>query len=250
MRVAARREAFVEEWQEACRIPSVSRDIAEATRMADWVERRLRTTFDRVQRVEVDGYAPTLIATLDGTRDERLLIYTHYDVQPAGDEELWRSPPFAAEVVDGAVVARGTCDDKADITARLQALDLWLGALGGPPPYTIVWLCEGAEEVGSPGSRRATRRPPRRAALRLVPVGELHPRRRRAAGGCVRLPRDRATRAVAAHDDGRPARRLRAGLPVGAARALARARVARRCAGQRADRRLRRRDHRVHGCRA
>jgi acetylornithine deacetylase/succinyl-diaminopimelate desuccinylase-like protein len=150
-RVSARGEAFVEEWREACRIPSVSHDIVEATRMADWVERRLRTTFDRVERVEVEGYAPTLIATLDGTTDRRLLIYTHYDVQPAGDEDSWRSPPFAAEVVDGAVVARGTCDDKADITARLQALDLWLESLDGPPPYTIVWLCEGAEEIGSPG---------------------------------------------------------------------------------------------------
>jgi acetylornithine deacetylase/succinyl-diaminopimelate desuccinylase-like protein len=149
--VAARRDVFVEEWREACRIPSVSADVVEATRMADWVERRLLTTFDRVQRVEVEGHAPTLIATLDGTTDRRLLIYTHYDVQPAGDEGLWRSPPFAAEVVDGAVVARGTCDDKADITARLQALDLWLEVLDGRPPYTIVWVCEGAEEVGSPG---------------------------------------------------------------------------------------------------
>lgn len=150
-RVAAHRVAFVEEWQEACRIPSVSGDVVEATRMADWVERRLRGTFDRVQRVEVPGYAPTLIATLDGTSDRRLLVYTHHDVQPAGDGSLWSSPPFAAEIVGGSVVARGCCDDKADITARLQALDLWLETLGGRPPYTIVWLCEGAEEVGSPG---------------------------------------------------------------------------------------------------
>jgi acetylornithine deacetylase/succinyl-diaminopimelate desuccinylase-like protein len=144
-------EAFVEEWREACRIPSVSGDVAAATLMADWVEGRLGRTFDRVRRVDVPGYAPTLIATLDGVSPQRLLVYTHYDVQPAGDEALWSSPPFAAEIVDGSVVARGTCDDKADITARLQALDLWLEGSGGTPPYTIVWLCEGAEEVGSPG---------------------------------------------------------------------------------------------------
>jgi acetylornithine deacetylase/succinyl-diaminopimelate desuccinylase-like protein len=150
-RVAARSDAFVQEWQEACRIPSVSGDVAETTRMAEWLEERLRGTFDRVQRVDVDGYAPTLIATLDGTSERRLLIYTHHDVQPAGEGDLWSSPPFAAEIVGGSVVARGCCDDKADITARLQALDLWLEDLGGPPPYTIVWISEGAEEVGSPG---------------------------------------------------------------------------------------------------
>jgi acetylornithine deacetylase/succinyl-diaminopimelate desuccinylase-like protein len=144
-------DALVEEWREACRIPSVSGDVPAATQMADWVERRLERTFDRVRRVEVPGYAPTLVATLEGESPRRLLVYTHYDVQPAGDEALWSSPPFAAEIVAGAVVARGTCDDKADITARLQALDRWVADCGGRPPYTIVWLCEGAEEVGSPG---------------------------------------------------------------------------------------------------
>ena len=149
-RVAARSDAFVQEWREACRIPSVSGGITETTRMAGWLEERLGGTFDRVQRVDVDGYAPTLIGTLDGTSERRLLIYTHHDVQPAASRP-WSSPPFAAEIVGESVVARGCCDDKADITARLQALDLWLEDLGGRPPYTIVWLSEGAEEVGSPG---------------------------------------------------------------------------------------------------
>jgi acetylornithine deacetylase/succinyl-diaminopimelate desuccinylase-like protein len=80
-----------------------------------------------------------------------LLIYTHYDVVPAGDPAAWDSDPFAAEVRDGAVYARGTCDDKADITARLQAIDYWLDAHGGRPPLTLLWICEGAEEIGSPG---------------------------------------------------------------------------------------------------
>jgi acetylornithine deacetylase/succinyl-diaminopimelate desuccinylase-like protein len=147
----ARGDAFVDEWRDACRIPSVTDDLGALDAMADWVQTRLERLFDRVERVPVPGQGPALIAILEGTRRGRLLVYTHYDVQPAGDLALWSSGPFDAELVDGAVVARGTCDDKADITARLQALELWLDDLGGPPPYTIVWLCEGAEEIGSPG---------------------------------------------------------------------------------------------------
>jgi acetylornithine deacetylase/succinyl-diaminopimelate desuccinylase-like protein len=142
---------LVDEWRELCRFASVTDDVEEATRAADWLEERLKRSFDRVRRVEVKGYGPALIATLDGQSNGRLLVYTHYDVQPAGAEQLWSAPPFAAEVLDDHVIARGCCDDKADITARLQALDIWREATDGRPPYTIVWLCEGAEEVGSPG---------------------------------------------------------------------------------------------------
>jgi acetylornithine deacetylase/succinyl-diaminopimelate desuccinylase-like protein len=151
-RVAADRDRLVEEWRDSCRIPSVSGDVAASTRMADWIEERLRDVFDTTRRVEIQGYGPTLIATLAGHSPRRLLLYSHYDVKPAEDAAVWISPPFAAEIVDDTVVARGTCDDKADITARLQALRLWRETWqDGKPPYTLVWLCEGAEEVGSPG---------------------------------------------------------------------------------------------------
>jgi acetylornithine deacetylase/succinyl-diaminopimelate desuccinylase-like protein len=156
--IDANRDRLVGEWREACRIPSVSSDLDAATRMADWVEPRLERLFDSVSRVDVAGHAPALLATLAGSGEKRLLVYTHYDVQPAGDGGAWSSPPFAAELSDGAVVARGSCDDKADITARLQALEHWLESLSGPPPFTIVWLCEGAEEVGSPGLEELLRR--------------------------------------------------------------------------------------------
>lgn len=143
---------LVEEWRECCRIPSVSADGATATAdMADWLERRLGTTMDRVERIPVPGHGPVLLGELDGTGPGRLLVYTHYDVQPSGPLDAWSSPPFAAEIRDGALVARGCCDDKSDVTARLQAIDAWLEHLGGPPPYSLVWLCEGAEEIGSPG---------------------------------------------------------------------------------------------------
>lgn len=119
--------------------------------MAEWLERRLARTFDQVERIPVAGHGPVLLAELRGSGPGRLLIYTHYDVQPSGPEDRWSVPPFDGVVRDGELIVRGCCDDKADVTSRLQAIDAWLARLDGPPPYSIVWLCEGAEEIGSPG---------------------------------------------------------------------------------------------------
>lgn len=154
--VERERARFVEEWRDLCRIPSVSGEREPIERAADWIERRLTPLFDEVRRIELPGYGPLLVATLNGTGPGRLLLYTHYDVQPAGDPAAWTSPPFAAELRDGAMYARGACDDKADVTARIQALEAWRAALGGErPPYTIVFLSDPAEEIGSPGLAEA-----------------------------------------------------------------------------------------------
>jgi acetylornithine deacetylase/succinyl-diaminopimelate desuccinylase-like protein len=151
---------LVEEWREACRIPSVTGSGSPAlAQMADWVAGRVQRRFDRVVVEPVDGQPPVVLGELRGNGPGRLLVYSHYDVQPPGDRAAWSVDPFAAELRDGAVYARGTCDDKADVTARLQALELWLESLDGdPPPFTVLWVCEGAEEVGSPGLGQALAR--------------------------------------------------------------------------------------------
>lgn len=153
-------DRLVAEWREACRIPSVADSGSPAlAEMADWVAARLRRRFDRVELEPVDGQPPVVLGELTGNGPGRLLVYSHYDVQPPGDGAQWTSDPFGAELRDGAVYARGTCDDKADVTARLQALDIWLDGLdGGRPPFTVLWVCEGAEEVGSPGLEEALAR--------------------------------------------------------------------------------------------
>lgn len=150
--IHAARDSLVEEWREACRIPSVTAGDAEPLeRMAAWVVGRMEGLFDRIEVDEAGDRPPVVLGELTGTGPERVLVYSHYDVQPPGDLGAWSVDPFAAEVRDGRVYARGTCDDKADVTARLQALRLWLEQRGGPPPFTLLWICEGAEEVGSPG---------------------------------------------------------------------------------------------------
>lgn len=153
--IADRSTRFVEEWRALCRIPSVSGARAAIDEAAGWIEARLQPVFGRVRRIDIPGQGPLLVAELAGTGPERLLLYTHYDVQPPGDPAAWTSSPFAAEIRDGAMYARGACDDKADVTARIQALEAWLASLDGPPPFTVVYISDPAEEIGSPGLAEA-----------------------------------------------------------------------------------------------
>jgi acetylornithine deacetylase/succinyl-diaminopimelate desuccinylase-like protein len=149
--IAVNAELLVEEWRAACRIPSVSGEREPIEEMAAWVEARVARRFDRVVVERTPEGVPIVLGELRGSGPGRLVVYSHYDVVPVGDPAAWESDPFGADLRDGAVYARGTCDDKADVTARLQAIDLWLDAHDGAPPLTLLWVCEGAEEVGSPG---------------------------------------------------------------------------------------------------
>jgi len=76
-----------------------------------------------------------------------VLLYAHYDVQPAGDEADWLADPFTAVERDGRVYGRGAADDKAGIVVHYGALR----ALEGRPTVGLTVVIEGAEERGSPG---------------------------------------------------------------------------------------------------
>ena len=138
---------FVEELKELCSFPSISNHGRDAVQPArDWIAARLSKFTDRVETIEGGGL-PALYAEVKGSGRRKLLLYEHYDVQPVDPVELWSSPPFEPAERDGRIVARGVADDKADVMARIHALET-LKQLG-EVPVTLRFLIEGEEEIGS-----------------------------------------------------------------------------------------------------
>jgi cysteinylglycine-S-conjugate dipeptidase len=84
-----------------------------------------------------------------------VLLYSHYDVVPVGEESKWESPPFEAGERDGAIYGRGTADTKSNILMHVGALRAW----DGRPPVGIKVVIEGMEEVGSAFSSFPPSRP-------------------------------------------------------------------------------------------
>jgi acetylornithine deacetylase/succinyl-diaminopimelate desuccinylase-like protein len=82
-----------------------------------------------------------------------VLIYGHYDVQPAEPLDLWTSPPFEPDLRDGRIYARGATDDKGQLFLHVKALEAHLAARG-ELPVNVVLLAEGEEEIGSVHLRR------------------------------------------------------------------------------------------------
>ena len=138
---------FVDDLMELCTFPSISNHGLDAVKPArDWVAGRLARFTDRVETMEAGGM-PALYAEVPGAGKRKLLLYEHYDVQPVDPLDLWDSQPFEPVQKDGKLYARGVADDKADVMARIHALET-LKSLG-EIPVTLRFFVEGEEEIGS-----------------------------------------------------------------------------------------------------
>jgi acetylornithine deacetylase/succinyl-diaminopimelate desuccinylase-like protein len=132
-----------------CRQPSIAAQHRGMDETADLVKSLLVGAGFNTQRLRVKGAPPAIYGEQRGSSPYTLLLYNHYDVQPAEPLELWHSPPFEPTVRDGKLYARGVSDNKGEIAARLAAIRALRGS-GGELPITIRWIIEGEEEVGSP----------------------------------------------------------------------------------------------------
>ena len=137
---------------EFLRIPSVSarREHRDDCRVAaQWLSDKLTTAGFTSSLEETPGH-PIVLAEWHGAGPDAptLLVYGHYDVQPAEPLELWTSPAFEPEVRDGRIYARGSVDDKGQLYLHVKALQAHL-VVRGTLPVNVIVLAEGEEEVGS-----------------------------------------------------------------------------------------------------
>src|SRR5690554_655412 len=155
--VQKNKERFINELVDLLKIPSVSADSAysqDVLNTADKVKEFLeKAGCDTVEICETPGYP---IVYGEKIVDENLpivLVYGHYDVQPADPVELWDSPPFEPVIKkteihpEGAIFARGACDDKGQVFMHIKALELMMQT--NTLPCNVKFMIEGEEEVGS-----------------------------------------------------------------------------------------------------
>ncbi|QCX75912.1 Succinyl-diaminopimelate desuccinylase [Streptomyces sp. YIM 121038] len=128
-----------------------------------------------VERIDLPDTAPVVYGEIPPPDPgaPTVLLYGHYDVQPPGDETLWRSPPFEPTPVEGGLRARGIADDKSNVIAHLGMLR----AYGGRPPVGVKIVVEGQEEYGSAFDGYPPTDPGRFAcdAMVIADLGNLRP---------------------------------------------------------------------------
>lgn len=145
--VNANRDRFISELQDFCRQPSVAAQNLGMREMADKVIARLQKLGAEARLIPVGDGAPVVYAEI-GSGSRTLMIYDHYDVQPAEPMELWESGPWDAAIRDGKLYARGVADNKGNLMCRIQAIESYL-ATHEALPLKIKFVVEGEEEIGS-----------------------------------------------------------------------------------------------------
>jgi acetylornithine deacetylase/succinyl-diaminopimelate desuccinylase-like protein len=144
-------DRFVEELANWLRIPSIStcpEQVEEVRRAATWAHEKLAAVgFPVVETITTSGHPLVYAEWLACPDQPTLLVYGHYDVQPAEPLDEWHSPPFEPAIRDGNMYARGAVDDKGQVMLVLAALEAWSKTTGGLP-INVKVLLEGEEEIG------------------------------------------------------------------------------------------------------
>lgn len=145
------KQRFIDELFELLRFPSVSADPKfknDVLKTADYIAEKLRAAgAEKVEVCPTAGYPIVYGEKIVDASRPTVLVYGHYDVQPADPLELWTSPPFDPVIKDGKIFARGACDDKGQFYMHVKAFELMMKL--NMLPCNIKFMIEGEEEVGS-----------------------------------------------------------------------------------------------------
>lgn len=155
--IETHQQRFLDELFDFLRIPSVSADPAfsgDVQRAAEFIQARLLDAgMDSANIHPTEGHPIVLAEKIVDPTRPTILVYGHYDVQPADPYELWDTPPFEPTIrktathPDGAIFARGACDDKGQIYMHVKAIEMMLAE--NNLPCNVKVMFEGEEEVGS-----------------------------------------------------------------------------------------------------
>ena len=155
--VEENKERFVQELIDLLKIPSVSADSKHKQDMlktAEAVQKRLlEAGCENVEIIDTPGHPVVFGEKIVDKKLPTVLVYGHYDVQPPDPVELWESPPFEPVIKktkihpEGAIFARGACDDKGQMYMHVKALEYM--TKNDALPCNVKFMIEGEEEVGS-----------------------------------------------------------------------------------------------------
>ncbi len=149
--VEENKQRFLDELFELLRFPSVSADPKykeDVLKTAEFVAQKLKDAgADKVEVCETAGYPIVYGEKIVDASLPTVLIYGHYDVQPADPLELWKTPPFEPTVREGKIYARGACDDKGQFYMHVKAFELMMQT--DTLACNVKFMIEGEEEVGS-----------------------------------------------------------------------------------------------------
>lgn len=149
--IASHKDQFLKELFELLRIPSVSADSKykdDVQKAADFISRNLTAAgAEKVEICQTKGHPIVYGEKIIDTALPTVLVYGHYDVQPADPLDLWHSPPFEPVIKDEKIYARGSCDDKGQVFMHMKAFESMMK--NQALPCNVKFLIEGEEEVGS-----------------------------------------------------------------------------------------------------
>ncbi|MEY3688434.1 MAG: hypothetical protein RIR84_1275 [Bacteroidota bacterium] len=146
------KERFLDELMSLLRIPSVSANSQHKKDMIECAEAVKKSLTDagadRAEIFSTNGHPIVYAEKMVDPSFPTVLVYGHYDVQPADPLELWETSPFEPTIRDGKIFARGACDDKGQFFMHVKALELMVQ--NNLLKTNIKFCIEGEEEIGSP----------------------------------------------------------------------------------------------------